>query len=167
MSTIRQALHEVSTRNRPLRLRLGEFPFESSRGSTGTILGGHDMAGILREESGQGAFPGVLHCFSSSRALAETALELGLYISLSGIITFKNAGDLRDIARDVPIDRLLVETDAPFLAPVPKRGKRNEPGFVVHTARAAAEIKGVPEDKFARITSDNFFRLFAKAAKAA
>ncbi len=126
-----------------------------------------DMVAILVEESGQGAFPGVLHCFSSSRALAETALELGLYISLSGIVTFKNADQLRGIVRDVPLDRLLVETDAPFLAPVPRRGKRNEPAYVVHTAEAAAEIKGVEADEFAALTTDNFFRLFARAARPA
>ena len=122
-----------------------------------------DMVAILREESGQGAFTGVLHCFSSSRALAEAALELGLYISLSGIVTFRNAEELRGIVRDVPLDRLLVETDAPFLAPMPNRGKRNEPGFVVHTARAAAEIKDIAEDEFARITTENFYKLFSKA----
>ncbi len=126
-----------------------------------------DMAAILRDESGQGTFPGVLHCFSSGRALAETALDLGLYISLSGIVTFRNADELRDIVRDVPLDRLLVETDAPFLAPVPKRGKRNEPAYVVHTAEAAAAIKGVEADAFAALTTDNFFRLFAKAARPA
>ncbi len=122
-----------------------------------------DMAQILRDESGQGAFPGVLHCFSSGRALAETALELGLYISLSGIVTFRNAEDLRAIVRDVPLERLLVETDAPYLAPMPKRGKRNEPAFVIHTARAAAGIKAVTEDEFAAITTGNFYRLFSKA----
>ena len=125
------------------------------------------MSAILRDESGQGTFPGVLHCFSSGRALAETALDLGLYISLSGIVTFRNADELRDIVRDVPLDRLLVETDAPFLAPVPKRGKRNEPAYVVHTAEAAAAIKGVEADAFAALTTDNFFRLFAKAARPA
>lgn len=123
-----------------------------------------DMAGILTEESRAGAFPGVLHCFSSSRALAETALELGFYISLSGIVTFRNAEDLRDIAKDVPLDRILVETDAPFLAPVPNRGKRNEPSFVVHTAAMVADLKGVSPDELARVTTNNFNRLFTKAA---
>jgi TatD DNase family protein len=122
-----------------------------------------DMAEILLDEAGQGGFPGVLHCFSSGRALAETALELGFYISLSGIVTFRNAEDLRAIARDVPLDRMLVETDSPFLAPVPKRGKRNEPAFVVHTARAVAELKNVDEKELADTTTRNFFRLFAKA----
>lgn len=126
-----------------------------------------DMAAILTEEAGKGAFPGVLHCFSSSRPLAEAALALGFYISCSGIVTFKNAQDLRDIIRDVPVDRLIVETDAPFLAPVPNRGKRNEPSFVVHTAAQVAELKGLPSDEFARLSTDNFFRLFSKAARPA
>jgi TatD DNase family protein len=124
-----------------------------------------DMIAILRDEAGQGAYPCVLHCFSSGRALAEAALELGFYISLSGIVTFRNAEDLREIARDVPLDRLLVETDSPFLAPIPMRGKRNEPSFVVHTAAKVAEIKGVEEAELARITTDNFFTLFSKARR--
>jgi TatD DNase family protein len=124
-----------------------------------------DMAAILTEEAGKGAFPCVLHCFSSGRALAERALALGFYISLSGIVTFRNAGELRDIARDVPLDRLLVETDSPFLAPVPNRGKRNEPSFVVHTAAKVAEIKGVSPDELATATTDNFFRVFSKAQR--
>jgi TatD DNase family protein len=122
-----------------------------------------EMAAILREEAGKGAFPCVLHCFSSGRALAEAALSLGFYISLSGIVTFRNADELRAIARDVPLDRLLVETDSPFLAPVPERGKRNEPAFVVHTAAKVAEIRGIEPDILARASTDNFFRLFAKA----
>ena len=122
-----------------------------------------DTTAMLGEEAGQGAFPGVLHCFSSGRALAEAALELGFYISLSGIVTFRNAEDLRAIARDVPLDRLLVETDSPFLAPVPLRGKRNEPAFVVHTAKAVAAIKGVTPEALAEATTANFRRLFAKA----
>lgn len=124
-----------------------------------------DMVAILRDEAGKGAFPCVLHCFSSSRALAEAALDLGFYISCSGIVTFKNAEDLRDIIRDVPLDRLIVETDAPFLAPIPNRGKRNEPSFVVHTAEKVAELKNLPADEFAQISTDNFFRLFSKAAR--
>ncbi len=124
-----------------------------------------DMIAILRDETGQGAFPCVMHCFSSSRALAEAALELGAYISLSGIVTFRNARELRDIVRDVPLDRLLVETDAPFLAPIPNRGKRNEPAFVVHTAQCGAEIKDVSVEDFTRITTDNFFKLFNKAVR--
>jgi TatD DNase family protein len=122
-----------------------------------------DMAAILKEEMQIGAFPCVLHCFSSSRALAETAIELGFYLSLSGILTFKNAEELREIIRDMPVDRLLVETDSPFLAPIPNRGKRNEPSFVVHTAEKAANIKGLDSTSFAKITTDNFFRLFSKA----
>ncbi len=122
-----------------------------------------DTAAILAEEAGQGAYPGVLHCFSAGRALCEAALELGLYVSLSGIVTFRNADDLRATVRDVPLDRLLVETDSPFLAPVPNRGKRNEPALVVHTARAVAEIKGIDEAELARATTENFFRLFSKA----
>jgi TatD DNase family protein len=107
--------------------------------------------------------PSVLHCFSSGRALAEEALALGHYISFSGIVTFKNATELRAIARDVPLDRILVETDAPYLAPVPKRGKRNEPAFVVHTAALVAELKGIAPEAVAEATTTNFFRLFAKA----
>ncbi|WP_421861712.1 TatD family hydrolase [Parvibaculum sp.] len=121
-----------------------------------------DMARILDEEMGKGAFPGLLHCFSSSPQLAEKALELGLYISLSGIVTFKNAVELRETAAKVPMERLLVETDAPYLAPVPKRGKRNEPSFVVHTAAKVAEIKGMPAEELAETTTANFLRLFSR-----
>ena len=121
-----------------------------------------DMAAILREEMGKGAFAAVLHCFTSSRALAETGLELGLYLSFSGVLTFKNSQNLRDIARDAPLDRLLVETDAPFLAPAPHRGKRNEPSFVTETARVLAEVKGVDEAAIAAATRANTLRLFAK-----
>ena len=126
-----------------------------------------DMAEILAEEMGQGRFTGVLHCFSSSRQLAEKAVELGLYISLSGIVTFKKADALRETAKAVPLDRLLVETDAPYLAPVPVRGKRNEPAFVAHTAQAVAALRGLAPAELARITTENFFRLFAKAPKSA
>lgn len=124
-----------------------------------------DMAEILTTETGKGAFPALLHCFSSSRALAMTALDLGLYISLSGIVTFKSARDLQDTARDVPLDRLLVETDAPYLAPVPNRGKRNEPSFVAHTAAKVAELQGIDPSLLAQATTDNFFRLFTKASR--
>jgi TatD DNase family protein len=106
---------------------------------------------------------GVIHCFSTGRELAERALEIGFFISLAGILTFKNAGDLRAIARDLPLDRLLIETDAPYLAPVPMRGRTNEPAFIVHTANALAELKGVPVAELAQRTTENFFRLFAKA----
>ncbi len=106
---------------------------------------------------------GVIHCFSTGRALAERAVALGFYISISGIATFKNAQGLRDIIRDLPLERLLVETDAPYLAPVPMRGKTNEPAFVTHTAALVAQLKGVTPDELARVTSENFFRLFSKA----
>jgi TatD DNase family protein len=119
-----------------------------------------ETAAILAEEK---VPAGVIHCFSTGRELAETALGLGFYISLSGIVTFKNADALRVIARDIPLDRLLVETDAPYLAPMPLRGKRNEPAFIVHTVARVAELKGVSPDELARVTSENFFRLFAKA----
>ena len=121
-----------------------------------------DMAEILTEETGKGAFPFVLHCFSSGRALAETGIELGGYVSFSGILTFNKSQDIRDIARDLPADRLLVETDAPYLAPPPHRGRRNEPSFVVNTARVLAETRGVSEEAIARSTTQNFFRLFSK-----
>ncbi len=121
-----------------------------------------DMAAILRDEAGKGAFPALLHCFTSSRALAETGLELGLYVSFSGVLTFKNSQDLRDIAADVPLDRLLVETDAPFLAPVPYRGKRNQPAYVAETARTLGQCKGVSAEKIAEVTTANVLRLFSK-----
>jgi len=124
-----------------------------------------DMAEILEDEYAKGAFTGVLHCFASGRELAERALDIGFYISLSGIVTFNNAEEIRDIVRDVPVERLLVETDSPFLAPVPNRGKRNEPSFVVHTARKAAELKGLDETALAAATTDNFFRLFSRAER--
>lgn len=123
-----------------------------------------DTIRILEEEAVDGRQSGVLHCFSSGRKLAETALELGMYVSLSGILTFKNAVDVQAIAADVPLDRLLVETDAPFLAPIPMRGKRNEPAYTVHTARKLAELKGVSEDELAAATTANFATLFPKAA---
>jgi TatD DNase family protein len=121
-----------------------------------------DTAAILKDEMGQGRFAALLHCFTSSRALAETALELGLMISFSGVVTFKKSEDLRDIAREVPLDRILVETDAPYLAPVPHRGKRNEPAFVAATARALAEAKGVAFEALADATCANTLRLFSK-----
>lgn len=121
-----------------------------------------DCAAVLRDEMGKGAFKALLHCFTSTRALAETALELGLYISFSGVLTFKNSQELRDIARDVPIGRLLVETDAPFLAPVPHRGKRNEPAFVADTARTLASVKGVSFEEISEATTANALALFSK-----
>lgn len=126
-----------------------------------------DTIGILTEEYADGPYPGELHCFSSGRKLAEAALEIGFYISFSGIVTFKNAQELRDIAADVPLERILVETDSPFLAPIPNRGKRNEPAFVAHTAEKVAEIKGVSTDDLADISTDNFFTLFTKAERPA
>lgn len=126
-----------------------------------------DMANILEDEMGKGEFPGVLHCFSSGRRLAERALDIGFYISLSGIVTFKNAQDLRDIAKDVPVDRILVETDSPFLAPIPNRGKRNEPAFVADTAAKVAEIKDVDNHTLSMASTENFFRLFNKATRPA
>ena len=126
-----------------------------------------DMGDILEDEMGKGGFSGVLHCFSSGRRLAERALNIGFYISLSGIVTFKNAEDLRDIAKDVPVDRILVETDSPFLAPIPNRGKRNEPSFVVDIAAKVAEIKGIDSSVLSTTSTDNFFRLFNKATRPA
>ncbi len=121
-----------------------------------------ETAQIIAEEKPPA---GVIHCFSTGRQLAEKALELGFSISLSGILTFKNAEALRAIARDVPLERLLIETDAPYLAPVPLRGKRNEPAFIVHTAALLAELKGISVDALAQATSENFFRLFNKARR--
>jgi len=125
-----------------------------------------DTIEILREGADEGAYPGLIHCFTAGPALAEAALGLGLYISLSGVVTFKTADELRAVAKTLPLDRILVETDSPYLAPVPKRGKKNEPAFVAHTAQYLAALLGLEADALARITSDNFFRLFAKAAPA-
>lgn len=122
-----------------------------------------DTIAILREEGALGTLRGVLHCFSGGAELAEAALEMGFYISVSGIATFKNAGPLRAVLAAVPLDRLLVETDAPYLAPVPHRGKTNEPAFVVATNAKLAEIKGLSAADMAAITTENFFRLFEKA----
>jgi TatD DNase family protein len=124
---------------------------------------GDDTVRIRQEEYALGPFAGVIHCFTAGPELARAALDLGFYISLAGILTFKKAEALRDMVREVPLERLLVETDAPYLAPVPKRGKRNEPAFLVHTAEKLAEIKGVALDELARATTWNFHRLFVKA----
>ena len=125
-----------------------------------------DMAQILTEETeGKGAFPFVLHCFSSGRALAETGVALGGYVSFSGIAAFKRSVELRDIARDLPRDRILVETDAPYLAPPPHRGQRNEPAYVAHTAAILADHLGDDADTFAAQTTENFYRLFAKVPR--
>jgi len=126
-----------------------------------------DMIAILREEMGKGAFPAILHCFTAGEMLARTGVALGLYVSFSGILTFRRSEEIRAIARDVPRERLLVETDAPYLAPMPHRGKRNEPAYVRHTAEVLAETIGVSLDEVARITTDNFYRLFSKAVRPA
>jgi TatD DNase family protein len=124
-----------------------------------------DMARILEEEMGKGAFKAVLHCFTGGRALAERAIALGLSISFTGIVTFKKSAELRAIAAALPSDRILVETDAPYLAPGRYRGKRNEPSYVTETAKVLAETRGVSADELARQTTDNFFRLFSKTPR--
>jgi TatD DNase family protein len=124
-----------------------------------------DTVEILREEAAKGSFPALIHCFSGTTELAEKMTDLGVYISLSGIVTFKKAESVRAAAAAVSPDRLLVETDAPYLAPVPHRGKRNEPAFVVHTAAAAATLAGLSADALADRTTENFFRLFAKVPR--
>jgi TatD DNase family protein len=124
-----------------------------------------DIAAILQDERDIGGdFRFLLHCFTSSRMLAETAIALGGYVSFSGILTFPKSNQLREIARDLPEDRLLVETDAPYLAPVPFRGKRNEPAYVTHTARALAAVRGIEPEALADLTTANFHSLFRKAA---
>jgi TatD DNase family protein len=122
-----------------------------------------DTAQILTEEMGKGVYSGVIHCFTASAEFAEVALKLGFYISLSGIVTFKNAKDLQDIAKTIPDDRLLIETDSPFLAPVPHRGKVCEPAYVASTADFVAQLRDVSVEKLAAQTSDNFYKLFTKA----
>jgi TatD DNase family protein len=124
-----------------------------------------DCQRILEEEVGRGPFKAVLHCYTGGRELAMRAVELGLWVSFTGILTFKNSQSLRDIARDLPADRIMVETDAPYLAPGKHRGKRNEPAFVVETARVLAETRGVSLDEISRQTTDNFFRLFDKVPR--
>ena len=123
-----------------------------------------DTAEILADEMVQGAYPGVIHCFTASGAFADKAFELGLYISLSGIVTFKNARDLQETARRIPEDRLLIETDSPFLAPVPHRGKTCEPAYVADTARFLAELRGTSVEQLAETSTANFRTLFRKAA---
>jgi TatD DNase family protein len=124
-----------------------------------------DVARILEEETGKGAFPAVLHCFTGGRDLAMRAVALGHFVSFTGILTFKNSGALRAIAAELPADRILVETDAPYLAPASKRGKRNEPSYVVETAQVLAETRGVSADSIAQQTTENFFRLFSKVPR--
>jgi TatD DNase family protein len=126
-----------------------------------------DTISLMREEYAAGPFSGVIHCFTGSARLAGAALDLGFFISVSGIATFKKSDILRATLKEVPLDRLLVETDAPYLAPQPIRGKRNEPAFVVHTAAMMAELKDVSAEEFAAATTENFFRLFSKAKPAA
>ena len=123
-----------------------------------------DIMNIIREEGAGTALKGVMHCFSSGAAMAEDALDFGFYLSFSGIVSFKNAQNLRDIASRVPMDRLLVETDSPYLAPVPYRGKLNEPSYVVHTAEVLAGVSDVRLEMLAKHTSENFYRLFDRAA---
>ncbi len=124
-----------------------------------------DMARILEEETGKGAFKAVLHCFTGGRELAFKAIELGHYVSFTGILTFKRSDELRSIAAALPAERVLVETDAPYLAPLPYRGQRNEPAYVVETAKVLAEACGVPAEVIARQTTENFFRLFNKVPR--
>jgi len=126
-----------------------------------------DTIAILQDEMAKGAFTGLIHCFTGTQKLADAALQMGLFISVSGIATFKNSTALRDVIKSVPLERLLVETDAPFLAPAPHRGKTNEPAFVVHTAKMLAELKDVTPEVLAEVTTGNFFRLFSKVQRPA
>lgn len=125
-----------------------------------------ETVAILADEMAKGSFRGLIHCFSTGRALAEQAVALGFYVSVAGIITFRKAEELRAIVADLPLDRLLVETDSPYLAPMPNRGKTNEPSFLTHTAAQVAALKCVSAEEFGRATTDNFFRLFRRADRA-
>ena len=122
-----------------------------------------DMIEILEEGYRNGPYPGLIHCFTSGPELAEKALEIGFSISFSGIVTFKNTEELRNVAKSVPMDRILIETDAPYLAPVPNRGKRNEPAYVVHVAEILAQVRDMDAGTIAETTTDNFHRLFSRA----
>ena len=124
-----------------------------------------DCGKVLHDEMAKGAFRAVLHCYTGGRDLALKAVALGLFVSFTGILTFKNSQDLRDIAAELPADRLMVETDAPYLAPGKHRGKRNEPAFVVETARVLAEVRGVSLQEISRQTTENFFRFFSKVPR--
>ncbi len=124
-----------------------------------------DTIAILGEEMGKGAFTPLLHCFTSHRRLADFAVGIGGYVSFSGILTYKSAEDIRETAAALPLDRIIVETDSPYLAPVPYRGKSNEPAFVVKTLETLAKVRGLPVEEMARITNDNFFRLFSKVPR--
>lgn len=126
-----------------------------------------ETVAILKEEAGKGAFPGLIHCFTAGPELARVACEIGFYVSIAGIVTFKTADALRAVVADIPVDRLLVETDSPFLAPVPHRGRKNEPAYVVHTAERLAEVKAMPTSELIAATGDNFFRLFGKVERSA
>jgi TatD DNase family protein len=126
-----------------------------------------DTLAILDQEWKDSGLGGIIHCFTGTRRFAEAAIELGFLISFSGVVTFKKAEDLRDTAKHLPPERILIETDSPFLAPVPYRGRRNEPAYVVETARAIAELRGIEVEDFARVTSKNFARLFRLPALAA
>jgi TatD DNase family protein len=123
-----------------------------------------DIIRIIREENSSGKLRGVMHCFSSGRKMAEEALDIGFYISFSGIVTFKTATELQDIAKSVPLNRILVETDAPYLAPVPHRGKTNQPAYVIDTGKQVAALHDIPEEQLASTSKKNFFDLFTKAA---
>jgi TatD DNase family protein len=123
-----------------------------------------DTYDILAEEMGKGAYPALIHCFTAGQDFADKVLALGLYVSISGIVTFKNARDLQDVAKSIPLERLLIETDSPFLAPVPHRGRPCEPAYVADTARFLAQLRGEPLETLAATTSANFYRLFAEAA---
>ena len=125
-----------------------------------------DTLTILADEMGRGAYPGVIHCFTASGAFADKALELGFFISISGIVTFKNAREIQETAARIPADRLLIETDAPFLAPVPHRGKPGEPAFVAVTAAFLAKLRGESVEQLQRITAENFHKLFSKTQAA-
>jgi TatD DNase family protein len=122
-----------------------------------------DTLAILGEEWRDSGLGGIIHCFTGTRAFAEAAIELGFLISLSGVVTFKKAEDLRDTAKHLPLDKILIETDSPFLAPVPYRGKRNEPAYVIETARCLAELRGTQPEEIGRVTSENFKRLFKRS----
>jgi TatD DNase family protein len=124
------------------------------------------MVRILEDEHANGAFPGLIHCFSSGPDLAEKVLDIGFFLSFSGIVTFKTADDIRAVATTAPLERILVETDSPYLAPAPNRGKRNEPAFTALTAACVADLRGMGQESFDQATTDNFFRLFKKAIKA-
>lgn len=126
-----------------------------------------DTVAVLADELQKGTFKGLIHCFSTTKYLAEEAVKLGFSISLAGILTFKNAQELREITKEIPLDRLLVETDSPYLAPLPFRGKRNEPSYVFYTNKLMAELKAISEEECAKCTSENFFRIFDRAQKPA